>query len=136
MANYGLYSKIEPSNITSALESLEKDVNSTKTDLNTLKTGLTDSVWKANSKNTLISAFDKINGEVCDDINKYISNLKTIASYITNYKSAEASANEYQEKISKATEKTPQSTISEWNRLKAECEKTMTECENKINSLK
>lgn len=136
MATYGLYKQIEPSSITSALDSLEKEINATKTDLSALKNGLTDTVWKASAKDNLFKAFTTIDTEVYKEITTAITNLRSIAKYVSDYKAAESSALTYKGYINSATEKTSASTIAGWRSSLSAYEKTMTDCENSINQLK
>ncbi len=136
MATYGLYKQIEPSSITSSLDSLEKEINATKSDLSALKNGLTDTVWKASAKDNLFKAFTTIDTEVYKEITTAITNLRSIAKYVSNYKAAESSALTYKGYINSATEKTSASTIAGWRSSLSAYEKTMTECENSINQLK
>ena len=134
MANYGLYKNITPSSITSAVSSLKSQLSPTKQQLADIKTGLPDTVWKAGAKQTLFTAFDKIDSEVYKEINDNLDNLSAIATLIGEYKTAETNANTMKSNISNATEKTSQSTIDGWRRSLASYEQTMTEKEASIKA--
>lgn len=135
MANYGLYKNIEPSSIVSATSSLRKKVNTTVSNVTSLKGSLTDSVWKAGAKQTLFTAFDKINDEVAKQLLDKLSNADTIADAIAKYKAAEHNALEYAKALEFATEKTPASEISSWREGLRESEDTMNESERTVNGL-
>ncbi len=92
MANYGLYSNIDPASLTSAASSIKEEINSKATSVSNLNNSLNDSIWKCNAKSSLKEGLTKISGEVNTQIASSIEKLITVAEYITSYKEAEKNA--------------------------------------------
>ena len=135
MANYNLYKGISTGSITSATSSLRSKINTAKTNLSTFQSSLTDGVWKAGAKQTLFTAFDTINNQVCKQILDKLDTADTIAGEIDKYNAARDSANTYAGYINSATEETSASDIASWRSSLDAAEKTMEECERTINGL-
>ena len=109
---YNHYKGVEPDSITSATSSLRQKVESSRSKLNTFKTSLTDSVWKASAKETLFKAFETLDGEVYKDILDKLSKADEIAGYISKYNDAKSRAEGYLNNLNNSTKDTPQSSIN------------------------
>ena len=132
---YNHYKGVEPGSITGATSSLRTKVTQIRTKLGTLKSSLSDDVWKAGAKATLLEAFEKIDGEVCEDIIKKLDNADKIAEYVQTYNEAKANAEEYSNKLSSSNSDTEQSSIDTWREgLKSE-EDIMRDCVSNISGL-
>lgn len=149
MANYGLYAKINESSLSSSASELLSKINTSKTDLSSFQRQLTDDIWKANAKQTLLTAFSEIEGEVYSGLEKQLNNVKQIASQISLYKANEKAANTNKKLLTLATAaeqklKNSFSTIDTTkiqNSIRAlktainDCERQMEAAENAIKSL-
>ncbi len=132
---YNHYNGVEPGSITSATASLKSKVEQLKSKVSTLKTSLSDDVWKAGAKATLLEAFDKIEGEVCEDILSKLANADEIAGLVEKYNTAKEKAEGYSSDLASSTKETPQKSIDDWrDGLKAE-EQIMRDCVSTINGL-
>lgn len=130
--SYDHYKGVEPGSITTATGSLRAKVQTSKSKLGTLKGSLSDDIWKASAKATLLTAFDKIDGEVCQDILDKLDTADEIAGYITDYNTAKAAALGYKSDISNAKE--GEDTSGYEAKLAAE-EKKMQSAVDSINGL-
>ena len=132
---YNHYSNVEPGSITSATSSLRSKVRTAQQKLSSFKTSLSDSVWKANAKETLFTAFNTLDTEVYKEILDKLSKADEVASYISKYKTAKSNAEIYQSNLRNSNKNTPQSSIDSWRNSMAKEEQTMRDCISSINSL-
>ncbi len=99
------YESIDESSLTSAASEIREAVSTNNGNLNTLNGELmNDSIWKANARTTLETAFGKLSGEVTQEIEDALKKVETVAKNIKNYK-------EYYKKAKEAAD--------EYNRLEA-----------------
>ena len=132
---YGHYKGVEPGNITSATASLRTKVEQIRTKLGSLKTSLSDDIWKATAKSTLITAFDQIDSEVCEDILTKLDNADEIAGLVEKYNTAKSEAESYSSKLNSSTNQTPQTDKDSWSAGLQSQEKIMSECISSISGL-
>jgi len=132
---YDHYKGVEPGSITSATSSLRQKVESARSKLGSFKTSLSDSVWKANAKQTLFKAFDTLDTDVYEEILDKLSKVDEIAAEITKYNSAKGRAEGYLDSLNKSNKNTPQSSINTWRQNLSTEEGTMRECVSNINNL-
>ncbi len=132
---YNHYNGVEPGSITSATASLRQKVQTSKSKLSSFQSSLSDDIWKASAKQTLLTAFKTIDGEVCTDILDKLDKADQIAGYITQYNEAKEQANGYSESLRGSTKDTPQSSIDSWRQGLSSAEQTMRDCVSNINGL-
>ena len=132
MANYGLYKSINTSDLTSKASDMKSKMDSCKSELSSYESTLTDEIWKANAKNTLTTAFEKIENEVYTELEKEISKIEKVCIYIDQYKRAEENAKSYKNKIDSAKEG---ENTSNYKSLLAEEERKMTTAEQNVKEV-
>lgn len=132
MANYNLYKNISPGSITAATASLRQSLNPAKTKLGTFQTSLNDKIWKAKSKETLLTAFKTINSDVYTEVETALSNLDTAAGYISTYIAARNQALQIKSQISSAPADSDKSAL--YSALEVQ-EGIMDDSESNVNSL-
>ena len=103
-ATYGLYSSLKgkTGDLISKAEDLKGELSSNKSKLSSHKSGLTDDIWKAKSKNTLTTAYDKIESEVLKEIEEQLDKIKTVCGYVNDYHTAETNALDLKKQIEAA----------------------------------
>lgn len=134
MAKYGLYKNIEPSSITSAVESLKTDLKKSKQELTTLNNSLSDDIWKCSAKGTLKKAFNTIDSEVYTEIDNNLNNLSEIASLISKYKKAEQNAEDCKNSRKGLDPEKDAGEIARLDNRILEYEKEMDSCVSAIES--
>jgi hypothetical protein len=132
---YNHYKGVDPDSITSAAESLKKKVESSRSKLNSFKTSLSDSVWKASAKETLFKAFETLDSEVYEDILNKLGKAEEVAGYITKYNNAKSKAEGYLDNLNNSTKDTPQSSIDTWRSNLTDQEDLMRQYVSSINNL-
>ena len=132
---YNHYKGVEPGSITSATASLKSKVEQLKSKVSSLKTSLSDDVWKAGAKATLLEAFDKIEGEVCEDILSKLANADEIAGLVEKYNTAKEKAEDYSSSLNSPDDDTSEETINTWRQGKKDQEQIMRDCVSEINGL-
>ena len=130
MATYGLYTGINEGSLQSAASSLRGKIASNKSELDSFKGTLTDDIWKANAKQTLITGYDKLSGEVYAEIENKLGSIEAVCTAIKNYKTAEASA-----KVAKSNiESGALDPLGQNQKTLSECEKIMEDSEQTVAS--
>ena len=86
MATYDLYNNINESSLSSAANELISKLNNNKASLDNFKVGLTEGIWKANAKETLLNAFTRINSEIYSDLINQLNKMNRAAELIKMYK--------------------------------------------------
>ena len=89
---YGKYKDIDEGTLASDASSLQGSLSPARSELGTLKGTLTDDIWKAGAKATLLTAFDTLDSEVYANLDTDLTTIGTIAGEIGKYKKAEAAA--------------------------------------------
>ncbi len=130
MANYGLYASINEGSLQSAASSLKAKSASCKGELESFKGTLTDDMWKATAKQTLLNGYDKLSSEVYSEIDSKLDSIDTVCSLISQYKAAEANAKSCKESLASGGV----DFLGNTQRALDGYEKTMNECEAKISS--
>lgn len=138
MADYNKFKNINTGSLRSAASELKSKISSSKSKLSSFQGSLSDSIWKANAKNTLFTAFDTINGEVVSEIEKSLESANTIAGYIDDYNDAKAKAEAAKSDLdyekSKPEEERSSSTISNLESKIRSAEADMETAVNNVNS--
>ena len=130
MANYGLYANINEGSLQSSASSLKAKAASCKGELESFKGTLTDDMWKATAKQTLLTGYDKLSSEVYSEIESKLDTIVSVCNLITQYKEAETYAKIYQEQLSSGPD-----LLGTNQRNLQNSEQKMNECEAQISSL-
>ena len=131
MATYNLYASINEGSLQSSASSLKAKAASCRGELESFKGSLTDDMWKATAKQTLLNGYDKLSSEVYPEIEKKLDSIDTVCSLIAEYKAAEASAKECQAKLNSGGI----DVLGTTQRNLQSFEQKMSECESQISSL-
>lgn len=102
MANYGLYKDVEEGTLASDASTLTDSLTKGRSELNSFKGTLTDDIWKANAKSTLLTAFDTLDSDVYENLISDLATITSIATEIAKYKKAEGEAKAAQTAIDEA----------------------------------
>ena len=130
MATYGLYSGINEGSLQSAASSIKAKISSARGELESFKGSLTDDMWKASAKQTLITGYDKLSGEVYAEIEQQLDNVDSVCSLIAEYKTAEINAKKCRDQINSGNT----GFLNNVQRSLQQYEKQMEECERMISS--
>ena len=99
MAEYGKYTDINESQLSSDASSLQGKLKTAQSELSSFQGTLTDDIWKAGAKATLLTAFGTINDDVYANLDSDLTKIISIAAEIGNYKKAETAAKGYKKDI-------------------------------------
>ncbi len=149
MANYGLYKDVDEGQLSSDASTLTESLTKGRSELSNFKGTLTDDIWKAGAKATLLTAFDTLDTDVYENLINDLATITSIAGEIANYKSAEGDAKAAQTAIDEAEagreaalKADPNAdvsgydkTISDETAAKTTAEGKMDEAEAKVNAL-
>ncbi len=139
--DYNYFDGIKTVSLNSSAKSLIDKLKSTQGQLSSFKEGLTDDIWKANAKTPLLTACDKIDGEVYKEAIEKLNKISSVCSFINNFNSAKAQANNHKSLIKFATSDDPAenariaSNNREHQQVIADCEKSMQEAINAVKGL-
>lgn len=92
MAEYGKYKDIDEGTLSSEATDLQGKLSTAQGELSSFKGELTDDIWKAGAKGTLMTAFNTLDTDVYTNLNTDLGTIVSIATEIGNYKTAEAAA--------------------------------------------
>lgn len=99
MAEYGKYTDINEGQLSSDASSLQGKLKTAQSELSSFQGTLTDDIWKAGAKATLLTAFGTINDDVYANLDSDLSKIISIADEIGKYKTAETAAKGYKKEI-------------------------------------
>lgn len=133
MAKYGLYANVNTATLRSEASSLKSKLQTSKNELESFKGTLTDDIWKANAKTTLINAYTKIDTDIYNNLINKLAKIEEYAALVDAYKRYEAAARTNRSKLS--IPNLDKTSINNLNAAIYEQEQAMDNYENKINTL-
>lgn len=134
MANYNLYNGINTNEIKTKAKDLKDQVDRAKGNLSSFESSLSDSIWKASSKDTLKKAFKTLNEDVTKEITDALNTAITVAGYIDDYNEAKKNAEDYISKLKSADSEKDAASIPGWESALAEAEANMDTAESNVNT--
>jgi hypothetical protein len=126
---YGKYADINEGQLSSDASDLIAKLSPARSDLNHLRDSLTDDIWKAGAKATLLTAFNTLDSDVYANLLSDLEKINSIAGHIGKYKTAETNAktqkgiiDQANQNISDALNATPPQSTTRYEAIKTRAE--------------
>ena len=127
---YSLYDSIDIDGLRSDAENYISKLEKYNENLAKLPEELNDDIWLADSKNNLISAFEKMNNDIYMNLNKRLTDVVNVTNYIADYREIRNDAYNLKDLINQI-----ESHGNNASALYIELEKYETRMENDINEI-